>query len=212
MNPETLQTVCQVSFAIAIAVTGLAGYGSHHFGKKIERQKEVVVATKEKELNGQIAELVNGKNELVSQNKELLAKVEKYQTDLEQKDRQIDELERKAKMAARGIVSIYDYNGAKRENTAGSISLTVGPERDVFEQMVELEKARDFPNLLKVCEQQIRATPNWFTPYLFRAVAYANTGKKDEAIADLRYVIDNTLGDPKYVQAEKLLQQLEKTP
>lgn len=212
MNAGISQTICQVIFAIAIIATGLAGFGSHYFGKKAERQKEESVLAKEKELNVQISELVDGKNALVSQNKELLSQIGKYQTDLTEKERQIKELELEAKKAARGITSIYDFNGAKRENTAGSITLSVGPEVEVFRQMVELEKAKDFSNLLKICEHQIEDTPEWFTPYLYRAVAYANIGQKQKAIIDLRYVIDNTPGDPKYVQAKKLLQQLEESP
>lgn len=205
MHPGTLQTGCQIAFAFGIVITAVAGFGSYHFGNKSEQQKE-------KGLNNQIVDLVTGKNKLVSQNKELLAKVEEYQTNLAEKGQEIKELKRKAKMTARGIISIYDYRGNKREKTAGSIKLSSGPEKEVFKQMVGLEKAKDFPNLLKVCEQQIKETPEWFTPYLFRAVAYSNMGKKDEAIADLRYVVENTPGDPEYAQAERLLQQLEETP
>jgi len=205
MHPGTLQTFCQILFAFGIIVTAFAGFGSHHYAKKSEQQKE-------KELNSQIVELVAGKNELVSQNKELLVKIDEYQTNLAEKDQKIKELERKAKMTARGIISTYDFKGNKREKTAGSIKGTMGLKKEVFEQMIKLQKSKDFPNLLKVCEQQIKETPEWFTPYLFRAVAYSNMGKKAEAIADLRFVIENTPGDPEYVQAEKLLLQLEETP
>ncbi len=34
MNPGTLQTTCQIVFAIGIVVTGLAGFGSYYYGKK----------------------------------------------------------------------------------------------------------------------------------------------------------------------------------
>ncbi len=36
MNPATLQTVCQIFIAVGIIVTALAGYGTHHYGKKID--------------------------------------------------------------------------------------------------------------------------------------------------------------------------------
>jgi hypothetical protein len=42
MNPGTLQTVCQIFFAVGIIVTGLAGFGSYYYGKKataIENRK-----------------------------------------------------------------------------------------------------------------------------------------------------------------------------
>ena len=42
MNPGTLQTICQIFFAVGIILTGLAGFGSHYYGKKataIENKK-----------------------------------------------------------------------------------------------------------------------------------------------------------------------------
>ncbi len=43
MYPGTLQTVCQIIFAVGIIVTGLAGFGSYHYGKKaseVENKKQ----------------------------------------------------------------------------------------------------------------------------------------------------------------------------
>ena len=34
MNPGTLQTFCQILFAVGIIATGLAGFGSYYYGKK----------------------------------------------------------------------------------------------------------------------------------------------------------------------------------
>ena len=43
MSPGTLQTVCQIVFAVGIIVTGIAGLGSYYFGAKssaIENKKQ----------------------------------------------------------------------------------------------------------------------------------------------------------------------------
>lgn len=43
MNPATSQTVCQILLCIGIVITGFAGFGSYHYGKK-------AAAVKDKEL------------------------------------------------------------------------------------------------------------------------------------------------------------------
>ena len=58
-----------------------------------------------------IRELVNGKDTLIKQNQELAGKIEDYQKNLDEKDKAIQELEKQAKKASRGISSIYDFNG-----------------------------------------------------------------------------------------------------
>jgi tetratricopeptide (TPR) repeat protein len=198
MNLESCQTFSSIVLWVGIALTAAGTIGSQYIAKRVERQKEQKANDKQQEL--------------ISQNQKLLEKIELYQRDLLEKDKEIKELDRKAKIASRGITSIYDFNGTKRQTTPGSAKVSVGPEYDVFKQMVELEKAKDFSKLIELCEEQIKKTPDWLTPYLFLGVAYANTGEKDKAIANLRYVVDNAPGDPAYAQAEKLLQQLEGIP
>ena len=107
---------------------------------------------------------------------------------------------------------MYDYNGAKRETAGGMIKVTVGPEVETFRRMRTLEQSGDHRALVDLCEQQIKKTPDWLTPYLFAGVAYANTGARDKAAMHLRHVAENAPGDPNYEKAETLLQQLESRP
>lgn len=198
MNPATLQTFFTVILWGGILLTAVGTIGSQHFGKKVDKEKEQLAGANQKKL--------------ISQNQELLVNIEKYQQDLKEKDEKIEELDKKAKMAGRGITSIYDFDGTKRETTAGSIKASVGPEREVFKKMVQLEKSKEYPKLIKVCGQQIEKTPDWLTPYLYRGIAYANMGSKDEAVTDLSHVVKNAPGDPAYAQAEELLRKVEQLP
>lgn len=198
MSPSTLHTVLTIILWMGILLTAVGTIGSQHFSKRVDKEKEQLAETNQKKL--------------VSQNQELLVKIEKYQQNLKEKDEKIEELDKKAKMAGRGITSIYDFNGTKRETTAGSIKASVGPEREVFNQMVQLEKSKDYPNLIKLCEQQIEKTPDWLTPYLYRGISYANIGNKDRAVTDLKHVVENAPSDPAYAQAEELLRKVELLP
>jgi len=172
-----------------------------------------------RELKATVDDLVIGKNELLSQNRELIsqnrdlaASISKYQTDLKEKEARIKELEISAKMSSRGVTSMYDFNGAKRKTAGGMINMTAGPEVEIFNRMRTLKQSGDYQGLIDLCEQQIEKTPDWLTPYLFAGVAYANIGAKVKAVMHLRHVADNAPGDPNYVKASTLLQQLESRP
>ncbi len=177
---------------------------------KKQQQDEVVAQNTEllgkiENLNDQNKELIAGKNEVVAQNTELLGKIGNL-------NEQNEELVEKAKMSARGITSMYSYNGAKRQTHGGNVNVVVDEEFGIFQQMLELIKAKDLPNLIKLCEKQIEKTPDWFTPYLFLGVAQADMGLKDEAIKNIRHAVDNTPGDPDYAEARKILERLEQQP
>lgn len=173
----------------------------------------------QEELLEKVDDLVRGKNMQLSQNEKLISQTHKlqasiteYQSDLREKEARIKELELSAKMASRGVTSMYDYNGAKRETAGGKITLSTGHEFEIFPRLKALEKARDYYTLIDLCEEQIKKTPDWLTPYLFLGVAYANIGSRDKAITNLRYVAENAPGDPDYAQAETFLQKLKSGP
>lgn len=158
--------------------------------------------------DNKIDTLVSGNKDLLSKNDELVIKINQYQQDLKLKDDRIKELEVGAKKAKRGVTSMYDFNGAKRETAGGRISLVVGEENTVFQRIVELEKNKKFGKLIELCEDQIKKTPEWLTPYLFLGVAYTNTGDRTKAISNLEHVVNNAPGDPSYAQAEVILKQI----
>ena len=157
-----------------------------------------------------IRELVNGKDTLIQQNQELAGKIEDYQKNLDEKDKKIQELQEKAKKAEKGITSTYDFNGAKRETTRpGHISLKFGSEFEVFKKIQELEEKKHYGELVKICEKQIKETPEWLTPYLYLGIALDNLGYKDRAIDIFEYVKENSFGNPKYSHVNEFLEKLK---
>jgi len=121
----------------------------------------------------------------------------------------IEDLKIKAKKAARGISSTYDFHGVKRDIKPGEIKATSGEETVVFKEMVDLQKEKKYPELLSLCKKQISKTPEWLTPYLFMGVAQANMGLTDDAILNFNYVIDNAADDPDYQQAKEFKKKLQ---
>lgn len=193
--------------------TGLTYWGSDLKSKEDTKSLKTVISEKHSEVNSHKIQLENlqkgndeliiGKNDLLTQNQELKKKIEKYQEDLK-------ELEIKSKKTERGISSTYDFNGAKRVTTRpGYINLETGPEIEIFQKIIDLEKQKKYYEIIKICENQIKKTPEWLTPYLFLGVAQANTGNKMKAIELFKYVKENAPDDPAYKQAEEFLEKLK---
>jgi len=198
MSTETGLTLLNITLWIGITLTAIGTIGSQCLTKAVQKEKDRSASAKQ--------------DELLAQNKSLLEKIDIYQADLEKKDEKIKELDKKAKMTTRGVTSMYSFNGAKRQTYGGNINVVAGEEFGIFQQMVDLEKSKNYPALIEICEQQIKKTPDWFTPYFYKGVAQANKGLKDEAIKNIRYAVDNTLGDPEYAEARKILERLEQQP
>jgi len=140
----------------------------------------------------------------------LTQQVDKINSAATEKDKKIKELEIKAKKAERGVSSLYDFNGAKRETFAGGSRVIAGEEVGVFQKMDEYEISKAYPELRDLCEGQIKKTPTWLTPYLYLGVAYINLGEKDKAISNLEHVINEAPDDPVYARAGAILEQIRK--
>jgi hypothetical protein len=87
-------------------------------------------------------------------------------------------------------------------------------KRKVFNEMHNLQKERKFSDLILLCKKQIAETPKWLTPYLFLGASQANIGLKEEAIQNLRYVVNNSKtaldpDNPTYQEATRILKLLE---
>lgn len=202
-----------IGVGLIAAGTIVTYLGSNLKSKESTETLKTAISEKNNEvdkLSKQSIELIEGKNKLIQQNQELKIEIGKYQIDLNEKEKTIKDLEKQAKKAARGISSTYDFNGAKRTTTRpGHISLNGGPEIEIFKEIVELEKQKNFPKLKDVCEQQIKKTPEWITPYLYLGVAYANMNNKTKAIEMFEYVDRNAPDDPVYSQAKEFLKKLK---
>jgi len=212
--------IYSIGVGCLIIGTALTYWGSHLKSEQSTKTLGTAISEKNieidnlknqlKELQDGNKELIEGKNTLIKQNQEFNNKVERYQKDLEDKEKEIKKLEEKALKAERGISATYDFNGAKRTTTRpGHISLNVGPETEVFRKISELEKQRNYPEIINICEQQITKTPEWLTPYLFLGIAYANIGNKTKAKEFFEYVLKQAPGDPAYKQAEVFLGKLK---
>ncbi|MGA9389362.1 MAG: hypothetical protein WBV69_02850 [Candidatus Sulfotelmatobacter sp.] len=112
------------------------------------------------------------------------------------------------KQARHGIYSGYDFNGAKRDQRPGVISLNTGPEVTVFQHLLDLQQQKDWKGLLEASEDQIKKTPDWLTPYLFSGIANLNLGNRDAGIKRLAYVKSEEEGNPDYADAARILSQL----
>ena len=185
--------------------TVLTYWGQDISSKKSTADLQATISSK----NNEIDELVQGKNQLLSQNEELLGKVSEYQKDLKKKEEIIEQLEVKAKKTARGIVSMYEFNGARRESVGGSHTVVAGEEFAVFQNIDKLAKSGELKQLITLCEQQTQKTPEWLTPFFYLGLAYADMGEREKAITNFEHVIRNAPGDPNYVQAIGILQQIK---
>jgi hypothetical protein len=109
----------------------------------------------------------------------------------------------------KAIVS-YDFNGVKHVQQGHNFRATAGDECEVFQQLQELERQRNWAAVRDLCEMQIEKTPEWLTPYLCAGVAYANLGREKEAIRRLEHVERAAAGNPLYAAASRILDQLRR--
>ena len=72
-------------------------------------------------------------------------------------------------------VVFYDPNGAKHTQIGNKFILEDG-RRTAFDTIRLLHDSRKWAELAEVCEEEIKATPEWLTPYLYAGVAHANLG------------------------------------
>ena len=159
--------------------------------------------------DGKIDDLVTGKNAL-------LKSVDEYKKQVEEKQRQIDDLKIKAANAARGVSKFRQFDGALRETRTGYIGVVVGGsyEESVFPKLMELAKSSKWNDLDSSCTEAIDKSSEWMTPYFFRGLARLNLSMFDLAKSDLETVLENVGDSPEYEQAKKWLaaanQQLSK--
>lgn len=198
MSADTWLSLSKYALYIGTGLVAIGTIGVSHFSSVVDRVKDQ-----------KIDKLLDGNRTLQSGNQELLGKVEKYQSDLEAKQGEIERLKTEAIKASRGVVSTWDFNGVRREGRAGVMNAIMGEEVAIFEELVRLERGGEHARIVELATTQIRKTPDWLTPYLFRGIAYARLGKLQEAKADLEHVVRNSAGDKAYAEAGIALQQLK---
>jgi hypothetical protein len=159
-------------------------------------------------LHAQVDDLVQGKNEILKKNDELLAQNARFQNELAAEREKTRLLELQAKKAERGITSVYDFRGNNRSTSPGRITMYAGGKDGEFRKIVELRNQGRWKELLDECEREMQATPGWLTPYMFAGIAHASLGNREEAVRLLRHVKLNAAGDPEYSEVDALLRKL----
>ena len=122
--------------------------------------------------------------------------------------KKLDEIGKDVKTIRRGLYEGYDFNGAKRQHVPGRDSVIAGEETAIFQQMMNLMKAKDWKGLRKIADDETVKAPNWLTPYLFSGIANLNLGDKEAGIARLEFVRTESAGNLDYADANRLLKQL----
>jgi len=102
----------------------------------------------------------------------------------------------------------YDFGGGKHVVQGNRFFAEAGEQVTAFGEMQKRHDARDWPGLLTLCNEQIKKAPEWYTPYYFAAIAYANLGNRERAIRLLQYVNSNVGHIPKYNDSARLLKEL----
>jgi hypothetical protein len=193
MSYETWSTLLKVVSCTGAVFVLVSTFGLEYVNHQLDKVND-----------GKIDELVSGKNEL-------LESVKDYKHQLEEKQKQIDELNGKAANASRGITKFRAFDGSYREAKTGFSKTVIGGsfEEEVFPSLNKLSEDKNWALLEVACTEVISKSPEWMTPYYFRGLARANLSKLDLAKSDLDMVFANVGDTPEYVQARKWLAGIE---
>lgn len=170
---------------------------------------QILTFKSNKQKSGEMATLLAGNENLQQGNQELKEQIKVYQEDLTKKDEQIKQLETQSKKSKLGIIEKhYTFNGQIREANAGVSSAEIGDTHFLYNKLIKLNEIKDFQNLLKMCNEQVNKTPEWFTLYFLKAIALANLGRPNEALENIEIVINNRGDDSEYKDAHDIKKQI----
>ena len=103
----------------------------------------------------------------------------------------------------------YDFYGIRLQNGRREQKHDVGREWLAYGRMEKAALARSWDELAVLCEEEMKRTPEWLTPYYFAGIAYANKGETERARVLLDHVRKLGQSDPLYSDAGKLLRAME---
>ena len=110
-------------------------------------------------------------------------------------------------------VITYMYDGDQRISRPGLITDNPeNPAAKAFKKIGAAHTGHDWRSLNSLCDAAIKETPEWLTPQLYKAEAYANLGRYEEAVQLLNEVKKNATANQDYdrliTEANELLQKL----
>lgn len=189
MGYETWSSILKVVGYAGMALVLVSTVGLGFVTEQLDKIKDA-----------KVDELVAGKNAL-------MASVDNYRHQIEEKQKQLDDLKNKAANASRGVSRFRQFNGVLREMSTGRTSITVGGsyEESIFPKLNELANSKKWVELENLCTDGISKSADWMTLYFFRGLSRLNTSKFELAQQDLKTVIDNVGDSPEYAQAKDWL-------
>ena len=105
-------------------------------------------------------------------------------------------------------VITYDYRGFKTSSLRGPL-FTEDQASLAYQSLLSLQKKDEWKKLLKEATREAKKTPEWLTPYAFKAVALHHLHRDADAITALEYVDQRSTGNPDYDQVRAMLKQLK---
>lgn len=106
-------------------------------------------------------------------------------------------------MASRRVSYTYQYDGTRIDTRAYRAR-----ETKIYERMESLYRERRYSELKYQCEQQIRLTPDWLTPYLYLGGAYLHLGDLQNASTNVAYYEKNAYHDIQYAEGSPFQERL----
>jgi hypothetical protein len=204
-SPDQLSSAFRILTVFSILMTATFGSALYFLKERIGTLQGEKSAAQTRVVEQQVQSLDEQRKRIRLQE----ADVKRLKDELVTVNAKAAELAAKALDAERNVTDTYDFNGGHRQTSGGRVNLSVGTEFTVFQQLMELEKKKDWPALLSLSERQIQATPNWLTPFLTAGVALANLSRFEEAKKHLESVVARAGNDPQYKVAVTILEQIK---
>ena len=205
-SPDQLALTLRWLTIVGILFTAAFGAAIYFVNDRIGALQAALIVSQGNDIKNQKS-TVESQTETISQQS---GKIMHLSDDLQSVRSQAAELAIRAQNAERGISDTYDFNGGHRQNMGGGrVVLNVGKETGVFQHIVSLQNEKNWSALKETCENQIKETPAWLTPYLFSGIANANLGNRAVAKERLQFVVEKAGSDPNYSDAARILSEIE---
>lgn len=174
---------------------------------QISDQKESIdsVYSQNRILSAQNRDLHGDGLELFKQNVDLLKSAKFLQNEIALKNMRIEYLEKSVHAAKQGNTKSISFEGLIRRGGASAnggfgTSVSEGLETKYYSKISDAIKKGNPYVLIRICDEGIKLSPDWMTPYFIKGQVLYQLGLKDDGLDYLKTVEDNTIGDPDFTQ------------